>query len=457
VGARVVVVGGGVTGLAASYRLLRSDLAIEVTVLESERRTGGRLTTAGVGEFVLDAGPDSFVARKPWAADLCRELGLELAEPGAHGALAWTARGLVPLPSSALGIPADLDDLLRWPGMTRRGRIRALTDLFRRSRPRADDETLGALVRRRLGDEAAEVLVAPLLGGLFAGDIDRLSVQATFPELAGWERDVGSLIRGAKMALRASREAGPMFVKPIGGVSRLPEALGAKIGPERIRNEAPASSVVVDAAGLVVHASDAEFPSDAVVIATPPYVAADLLDSAAPAGLREIPYAGTGVVLLVYPEGTGSALPEATGFVVPSGAAPMTAATFLSRKWPDPAFGDRAVVRCFVGAAGSEDVLDADDAEIVEAVCRHLAAALPLPERAEASRVVRWPRSMPQYEVGHLERVRSILEELPPGIFLAGNAYRGVGVADAVRSANEAAGGVLAHLAGMAAGTERTR
>lgn len=456
-GARVVVVGGGVAGLAASYRLVRSDPAIAVTVLEAEPRTGGRLTTAGVGDLVLDAGPDSFVARKPWAADLCRELGLELAEPGVRGALAWTARGLVPLPPSALGIPADPGDLLRWPGMTRGGRVRALTDLVRRSRPRASDEAIGALVRRRLGDEAAEAFVGPLLGGLFAGDIDRLGVQATFPELVGWERDFGSLIRGARAALRVSREAGPMFVKPNGGVSRLPETLRARIGPERIRDATRASAVAADADGFIVHASGAELHVDAVVIATPAYVAADLLGSAAPAGLREIPYGGTGVVLLVYPAGTGDALPGATGFVVPSGAAPMTAATFLSRKWPDPAFGDRAVIRCFVGGVGSEDVLDADDAEIVEAVCRHLAAALPLPERPEASRVVRWPRSMPQYEVGHLERVGSVLEELPPGIFLAGNAYRGVGVADAVRSANEAADGVLTHLAGMAAGTERTR
>jgi protoporphyrinogen/coproporphyrinogen III oxidase len=457
VGARVVVVGGGVAGLATIYRLLRTDPTIEVTVLEAQQRIGGLLMTAEVGDLVLDAGPDSFVARKPWAAELCRELGLALAEPGAHGALAWTTRGLVPLPSSALGIPADIDDLLRWPGMTRAGRLRALTDLVRRKRPRADDESLGALVRRRLGDEAAEVLVAPLLGGLFAGDIDRLSVRATFPELDGWERDFGSLIRGARTAVRASRAAGPMFVKPIGGVSRLPEALGAAIAPERIRTAMPATEVAADAAGFVVHTRHADLPADAVVIVTPAYVAADLLGSAAPAGLREIPYAGTGVVLLAYPEGTGDALPSATGFVVPSGAAPMTAATFLSRKWPDPAFGDRAVVRCFVGAFGSEDVLEADDAEIVEAVCRHLAAALPLPERAEATSVVRWPGSMPQYEVGHLERVLSILEELQPGIFLAGNAYRGVGVADAVRSANEAAGGVLAHLAGVAAGTERTR
>jgi oxygen-dependent protoporphyrinogen oxidase len=135
----------------------------------------------------------------------------------------------------------------------------------------------------------------------------------------------------------------------------------------------------------------------------------------------------------------------------------MTAATFLSRKWPDPAFGDRAVLRCFVGAAGSEDVLDAPDEDIVEAVCRHLAAALPLPERASAHAVVRWPRSMPQYEVGHADRVSAIERSLPAGIVVVGNAYRGVGIADTVRGAAEAAGRVLAHLAGEAIGTERVR
>jgi oxygen-dependent protoporphyrinogen oxidase len=152
-------------------------------------------------------------------------------------------------------------------------------------------------------------------------------------------------------------------------------------------------------------------------------------------------------VHLVYAEGTADALPEATGFVVPRGRAPMTAATFVSRKWPEEAFGTRAVVRCFVGAVGFEDVLDEPDDEIVEAVCRHLAAFLPLPERAEASSVVRWPRSMPQYEVGHLERVRAIETSLPAGIFVTGNALHGVGVADAVRSAGETAERVRAHLA----------
>lgn len=456
-GARVVVVGGGVAGLTAAYRLLGSDPSLEVTVLEADGHAGGRLATAEVGGVELDAGPDSFVARKPWAVELCRELGLELIEQGSRGAFAWTARGLVPLPTSALGIPADLDELARWPGLSRRGRARALTDLVRKARPPEGDESLGSLLRRRLGDEATDLLVAPLLGGLFAGDVDRLGVRATFPELAGWERDFGSLIRGARAALRPGAETRPMFLKPAGGVSALPNALGERVGHKRLRRGVPATAIVADGAGSLVRAGKEELQADAVVVATPSYIAAELLGVAAPASLREIRYVGTGVVLLVYPERTADALPDASGFVVPAGAAPMTASTFLSRKWPHLAFGNRAIVRCFVGAAGSEDVLDAPDDDIVQAVCRHLAAVLPLPDRAEDARVVRWPRSMPQYEVGHLDRLRQIEEALPPGIFVAGNAYQGVGVADAVRSANEAAQAVRTHLAGLPIGTERSR
>jgi oxygen-dependent protoporphyrinogen oxidase len=217
--------------------------------------------------------------------------------------------------------------------------------------------------------------------------------------------------------------------------------------------------LVAGGSGFIVRTAGGEFPASAVVLATPAFVAAELLAELAPAAssmMARMPYVSTGVVHLVYREGTADALPDATGFVVPSGKAPMTAATFLSRKWPDPAFGSRAVVRCFVGAAGSEDVLDADDEEIVDAVCRHLTALLPLPDRAAASAVVRWPRSMPQYEVGHLERVSAIEEALPPGIFVVGNAYGGVGVADTVRGAGEVAERVRAHLAGTRNPTGRT-
>jgi oxygen-dependent protoporphyrinogen oxidase len=457
--ARVVVVGAGVAGLATAFRLLRVDPSLDVEILEAAPAAGGRLATASVGGLELDAGPDSFVARKPWAVELCRELGLELHEPGARGAFVWTEHGLEPLPPSALGVPTDADDLLRWPGLSRSGRARALSDLVRKARPREGDEPLGVLLRRRLGDEATEVLVAPLLGGLFAGDVDRLGVAATFPELAGWERDFGSLIRGAKASAKAAREAGPMFLRPLGVASRLIAALVDVVGAARVRASTPVTGLGREGGRFVARTEDGvDRLADAVVLATPAFAAADLMGGLAEdvaRNLAAIPYVSTAVVLLVYPEGTGDALPEASGFVVPTGRAPMTAATFLSRKWPDPAFGRRAVLRCFVGAAGSEDVLEAPDEDIVDAVCRHLAAVLPLPELPETSRVVRWPRSMPQYEVGHLERVAAIHDALPAGIVVVGNAYGGVGVADAVRSANEAAERVRAHLLGEPIGTER--
>jgi len=449
--ARVVVVGAGVTGLTTAYRLSRARPDLDLTVLESAPAPGGRLTSVPVGDLELDAGPDSFVARKPWAVDLCRELGLALVDPATTGAYVWTDRGLVPMPPIALGVPAEVDGLVRWRGLSRLGKARALADLIRKPRRRDQEEALGALLRRRLGNEATELLVAPLLAGLYAGDVDRLGVGSTFPELAGWERDFGGLIRGAKAALSSAKGAGPIFLRPSEGVPSLPRALVDAVGPGRVRTGSPVTAVEAEGTRYVVRAGELEVSANAVVIATPAFTASRLVSdvaSAASAPLMEIPYVSTGVVHLVYVEGTADALPQATGFVVPRGKAPMTAATFLSRKWPEPSFGTRAVVRCFVGAAGFEDVLDAPDSDIVDAVCRHLAAALPLPSRPVASAVVRWPRSMPQYEVGHLERVAAIEASLPPGIFVAGNAYHGVGVADAVRGANDVAERVLAHLAG---------
>jgi oxygen-dependent protoporphyrinogen oxidase len=162
--------------------------------------------------------------------------------------------------------------------------------------------------------------------------------------------------------------------------------------------------------------------------------------------LRSIPYASTGVVFLVFGEGTQASLPGGTGFVVPRGKAPMTACTWISSKWPDPAFGSRAVVRCYVGGVGDDDVLEASDDELVDACVRHLSAVLDLPERPEASSVVRWMRAMPQYEVGHVDRVAAIRRSLPEGIFVVGSAYDGVGIPDCVRGAGETAEQVLSYL-----------
>jgi oxygen-dependent protoporphyrinogen oxidase len=194
--------------------------------------------------------------------------------------------------------------------------------------------------------------------------------------------------------------------------------------------------------GYVLRAGDATLEADAVVFASPAFATADLVEPMAPDGarlLRQIPYVSTAVVLMVYRAGTGPALPDSSGFVVPRGRLPMTACTLLSRKWPDESFGDRAVVRCFVGAAGEQGGLGLSDEELVDAVSRSLPPLLPLPAEPEAAEVVRWPNAMPQYEVDHLDHVSAIERALPPGAFVVGQAYRGAGIPDCVRAAGEVA------------------
>ena len=459
---RVVVVGGGIAGLTAAYRLVAAG-GPEVTVLEADAVPGGKVRSIEVGGVELEAGPDSLIARKPWAVELCRELGVghDLVAPATDRTYVWTEAGLRRFPIGPFGIPADPRELWSWAGISRRGKLRALGDLVRKPKKAEGDQSLGSLLRRRLGDEVTDALVAPLLGGLFAGDVDRLSAEATFPELVEWERRHGSLIRGARAAAKAAGPGAPsMFLRLEGGLGRLTGALAEALG-ERLRCSTVVDAVerdhgryVVGAGGAEHSARRTEHPADAVVLSSPAFVGAGLVERLAPEAarlLRQIPYASTAVVLLAYAEGTGDALPDATGFVVPAGRAPLTACTFVSRKWPRPELGSRAVLRCFVGGVGAEDVLDAPDREIAEAVCRHVAALVELPPAPEAWRVVRWPKAMPQYEVGHLERVARIEGSLPAGVFLAGSGYRGVGLPDCVRSGNEAAGRVLAHLAGLPA------
>ncbi|MGZ4146365.1 MAG: protoporphyrinogen oxidase [Actinomycetota bacterium] len=461
---RVVVVGAGIAGLTAAYRLTTSDAGVDVVVVERDDRAGGKIATATVGGLDLEAGPDSLLARKPSAVDLVRELGMaeDLVPSATARTHIWSERGLIPFPSGPFGISTHPVELWRWPGMSRRGKLRAVRDLVARPRESEADESLGSLLRRRIGDEATDALVAPLLGGLFAGDVDRLSLRATFPELLAWEREHGSLIRGARAASAAASGAprAPMFVRLRGGLRRLPDALLERIGADRVRTSTPATSIRRAGDGYVVATGGGDVEAHAVVVTTPAFTTADLLARVAPdavAPLRSIPYVDTAVVLLVYGEGTNDRLPDSSGFVVPRGRLAMTACTLVSRKWPDPSFGSRAVARCFVGAAGIEDVVAEPDEDIVEGVARQLSALLPLPERPEAAAVVRWPAAMPQYEVGHLEAVERVERSLPPGVVVAGQAYGGAGVPHAVRQGGEAAERVAAHLATAAHGTRGER
>ena len=467
-GPHVAVVGGGITGLAAAQRLLTmaNGSPIEVTVLESSDRLGGKLFTVDVDGTRVEAGADSFVVRKPWAVELAKELGLggELVVQAANRAFVWTRGRLVPLPArSAFGIPPSAVALLRWAGLSARGRLRAATEFLRPIRRADDDESIGSLLRRRLGDEAARVLVGPLLAGLHAGDPDRLSVRATFPELVTWEQGHDSLIRGARAALKAAEEAAgdlpaALFTTVWGGLSRLTDTLEHAIGSERIRLHEPALAFRARERGFVVQTSKEELEADAVVVASPAFEAGRLVELLLPDAaceLQAIPYASTATVALVYPEGSGERLPQGSGFVVPQGERTITACTWLSRKWPageDDA--GRAVVRCFVGRAGDERALALADDELTDRVRAEVALAVPaLRDLPDSTFVTRWDRAMPQYEVGHLARLERIERAIlrVPGVFLAGSAYRGIGIADCVRQGQEAAARVRDYLHGRAA------
>ena len=315
----VVVVGGGVSGLTTAYRLVEAVPSLGVTVLEAAERPGGKIRSVPVGDLSLPAGADSFLARKPWALELCRELGIadELIPPGSSGSYLWTDTGLVSLQKDApFGIPGDVGDVFRWPGLSKKGRRRAAQDLIRKTRKGGPEETLGELFRRRLGDEATDLSLAPLLAGLFAGDVDRLGVRATFPELERWEQRQGSLIRGSQAAsrdARRGREPGPMFLRPRGGVERLTDVLAERLGSTHVRTDARVVALAGHDGTFRVRIADGtELMADAVVLAPEAHVSARLLGGLAPAAVEDlagIDYASTGVVLTVYGDGTARDLP----------------------------------------------------------------------------------------------------------------------------------------------------
>jgi oxygen-dependent protoporphyrinogen oxidase len=448
---RVVVVGGGITGLTAAYRLAghSNGRPLEVTILEASSRLGGKIRTAELAGMQVEEGADSFVVRKPWAVELARELGLEneLVVPERLPAFMLGDGGrLLSFPSrAAFGVPAGAMEAWRWPGLSGRARLRALADLVRPARRSAGDEPLGTLLQRRLGADAAGQ-VGPLLAGIHAGDPEQLSVAATFPELKGWERDHGSLIRAARRSARNADQAkGALFAAPWTGLSRLVEAVATALEPGRVHVDSPVSAIRPGGeARWEVVVADVVHAADSVVLTTPAFEAARLLRERNPAAaeaLDRIGYASTAVVLLVYPPGTASKLPVGTGYIVPERTATVTACTWVSSKWPRPDQAGRAVLRCYVGRAGSQDPLALDDGAMVAAVRREVEQVTPFDTLPEATRVVRWPRAMPQYEVGHLERVAAVDAALAatPGVFVAGSAYRGVGIADCVRQAGEVA------------------
>ncbi len=439
----VAVVGAGVAGLAAAVALQRAGR--RVVVLEAADRVGGKVRTSDVGGLPVDEGADSLLRRVPEGVGLAAAVGLggELVSPAAGQAFLWSRGALRTLPAgTVLGVPGDLSALARSGALTARGLYRVLADVVP-GEPVTEDVAVGELVGRRLGREVVDRLVDPLLGGVYAGRADRLSLQATLPQLVGPLRTARTLL-GAARAVRAAAPAasGPVFAGLPGGLGRLPVAAAAGLD---VRLRTTVRALARTATGWRLETGPAVDPAsldvDEVVLAVPAAPSARLLAPHLPAAAAELgslEYASVAIVTLVLagpPPGRGS------GYLVPAVEGRTTkAVTFTSRKWAHYP-SDRTVVRASVGRSGEEAALQRPDEELVRVVREELADAVGPVGPLVDSRVVRWGGGLPQYAVGHLDRVRRVKAAVAglPGLAVAGAAYDGVGVPAVARSGAQAA------------------
>jgi oxygen-dependent protoporphyrinogen oxidase len=463
---RVIIVGGGITGLAAAHALEKATERCEVRLIEAAGQLGGNLQTIRHNGFVIDAGPDSWVAAKPHATKLAREVGLgdELIGTRADTRrvyIVWQ-RKLHPMPEGLiLGVPTEIrplvdSDLLGWDA-----KLRAGLDLVVPSRKwkNDEDESIGSFIARRLGGEVAERIAGPLLGGIFAGDPDALSVRACIPQLVEAEREHGSLVVAMRELRRKRREKagegegegeGSAFLSLKRGVGDLVLNVAHKLRDAEVLTRRPARSMgrlpEGDPRGQwVVETDDGPLYADEVALTLPANAAAPLVGGFDPeleAMCREIEYASTATIFLAYRKYDVRHPLDAYGFLVPRAEnRPVLACTFVSSKWDHRAPAGQILLRVFVGGAGHEGMLQQSDDELVRIARSQVLDLLGIDRAPMFAKVFRFMGVSPQPHVGHLARVRRLLAQVAshPGLHMGGNGYIGTGIPDAIRQGEEIA------------------
>ena len=477
----VVIVGGGISGLAAAFFL--RDEAVRVTVLEGSPRLGGKLSVSEIAGTAVDEGAEALLVTRPEGTVLIAEAGLadQRANPGPTSSAIWTLGALRPLPRRQfMGVPSDMTELSRSGVLSDEGVARAREDLELPPTTRDGDASVAGYIGARLGAEVVDRLVDPLLGGVYAGRSAELSFDATLPALAAASRRHASLAEAARSLLPpqagspGTRAGGPVFTTLTGGLGMLPDYL-AKLSGAEVRTGAVARELAPAGRGWRLTVGSAAAPrqveADAVILAVPARPAGRLLAgvpgaSAAVTAFGQISYASMAIVTLAYPR---SAFPAPglaglgwSGYLVPAvDRRAVKAVTFSTVKWPhlagasaDP---DLEIVRCSVGRIGEEALLQHADDELAVLAAAELTAATGVPGGPVATRVTRWGGALPQYTVGHLDRVAAIRSAVAaqPGLAVCGAAYDGVGVPACVATARAAAGQVLTFLAGGPVGDAR--
>jgi oxygen-dependent protoporphyrinogen oxidase len=464
---RIAIIGGGISGLSAAYTIeerRQSGTPVEYVLFESSARLGGVMITDHVDGCIIEAGPDSFLTEKPWASDLCRKVGLGDQLIGSNDSERKTyilvKNKLVVLPDGLMFmVPTKIMPTVFSSLFSMRTKLRMAAEWFHPPHKATEDESVAAMVERHYGSETVDLLADPLLSGVYGGEASQLSVRAVLPRFAEMEAKHGSLGRAmlaarTKMAAAAKGPARPLFSSLKDGMQQMIDALVARLDAKALKTSASVQAVMRqdNNNGWTVRAGQESGQFDAVVLATPTHAAAVVLQSAdenLARDLSAINYSSSVTVSLGYDEKVRRSLPPGFGFLVPRSAGRrMLAATFVHNKFPHRAPENRAIVRCFLGGARDEQILQSNEAEILQIVRDELRQIIALDAEPLFARVYKWKSAMAQYSVGHLERLQRIesLRQKLPGLALAGNGYSGIGVPDCVRSGAEAVGKVLAEM-----------
>ncbi|TFC48881.1 protoporphyrinogen oxidase [Cryobacterium sp. TMT2-10] len=469
---RIVIVGGGISGLATAHYLHRRLGAdVQLSLVEAGPRLGGKIATEQFGGHLVDVGPDALMVRAPVAAALIEDLGLSdlVVAPAGSGARIWSRGALRRLPAGTLfGIPDRLLPLMKSRLLSPLGLARAALDVVLPTRAALpEDPTIAELVRPRMGGQVFDRLVDPLLGGVHAGRADELSARSTAPDIEALGRANRSLYLGLRRRRRNAPKpagtGGAALVTLVGGLARLIDALADRVAGDDVRLGSAAVSVTRDENGtgyLVALEDGTVFPADAVVLAIPAFVAAGMIAAEAPdlaAALGGIPYVDVATICLAYPHSAVAHDLDGTGFLVPPEEGRLiVGCTWSSVKWPHLADENTVLIRCMVGRRRDQRWVGFDDDTLVSQVHAELVEAMGLTGRPTEQHIERWPQGMPQYVVGHQARLAAAEEALGrlPGIRLTGSAYRGVGLASCVADAERTADSIAQVLSDARARSE---
>lgn len=449
---RVAIIGGGITGLTVAYYLQKEILAnhlnCDYRLYESSEKLGGKIDTEYRDGFVIEMGPDSFLARKQSASKLAKEVGIEneLVHNGTGGSFVLNKGKLYPIPGGAImGIPTELTPFATTRLFSPLGKLRAAGDfvLPRASQPDVD-MSLGEFFRKRLGNEIVDNLIDPLLSGIYAGDIDKLSLMATFPQFHQIEQKHRSLVLGMKKSTPPKpKNATPtkkkgMFLSFSRGLQSLVDGIEKYLDEDSIIKGVGVSKVVKkgDAYELTFNNGSVE-EFDYVVMATPHYTIAEAFkDYSFLQPLADIPSTSVATIAMAFPKSAIKQDINGTGFVVSKkNDYNITACTWTHKKWPTSTPEGYALLRCYVGRAGNDSIVDWSDEEIINAVLADLNKTMQIDEKPEFTIIRRWKKSMTQYVVGHKHLVDEVKEQLQkqlPGVYVAGGSFEGIGVPDCI-------------------------